>query len=154
MQIAAIAPRPAIGATPPIGIDQPSFGPGEQPYRRFLSAMSGARQATETALQTLAGPQPMDMRPGRSDHNVALSVVEARKGVELLTRALGQEAPAHSLASAKSASGDLQNAIELAAMPTPLPVNPVDPDDVANLYRSALSHVDQAISHASYSFAL
>lgn len=150
MQLAAIASRPAIVFTPPIGIEEPSFQPGEQPYRSFLSAMSGARQATETALQSLAGPQLMHLQP--SDY-IAASVVEARKGVVLLTRALGQEAPANSLVGAKAALEDLQKAIGLATSPTPSPIA-LDPTDVTNLYRSALSQVDGAISHATFLFAL
>lgn len=141
-----ISIAPVTGSMP--DPNQPTFQAGEQPYRMFLSVASVARVHVDAALTLLAGPQALGLGP-RDD--VAGSVVEARAGVELLGAALLQEAPGAARASAQGALAALQSAISMASSPTPLPL---DPDVVADLYRAALTQVDEAISHATYMFAL
>lgn len=144
MQLAATAPRPASF----IGIDAPSYTTPEQPYRNFLSDVSNARNSIEHAHTLVAGPQPMHLLP--NDY-LAQSVVEARKGIELLTSATAQLAPKLAHSSAAGALVALQAAVSLATNQTTFPL---DPADVARLYQTALTQVDKAIAHSSMMFAL
>jgi len=134
----------------PSAITKPSFPTQEQPYRFFLSNMAKAEERVLAAKMLIEGPQPMDLT---LDAYIGKSIVEARSGVNLLRKALQDEAPAAAHKAARQAIGELEAAVKLATTPSHDRL-PASPHEYSARYTAALKYIADAEGHSSMAFAL